>query len=864
MPVRALFHSSRTALLYVGLLVLLAVLHLRPQHVQGQDLVDLAHLDLTGNQTVGYADAARVADAWRDLRQDELCLAPALADRDIDGSGCIDVVDVQLLLAAFGQPVDGARARAAQQEPPLHATFVVDSDGDEPDDNPGDGICRAASGHCTLRAAIQESNARPGPETITFDIRNPDGSCPDLVTIHTATELLIDDPLHHGLTIDGYAQCDAAPNTQPVEGDARIKIELRGDASDYSVGMTILSANNLIRGLAIYNFERQILLLGSAWHNRFQGNFIGTNAANTFSQPRGERNRGIALWYGPSYNIAGCGSYTPDGDYLPCQSQAEFSAARNIISGNGNDGVFLEGNVYWNRFVGNYIGLKQDGLTPLLNRSDGVDFNLGAQHNWFGGTLPGERNVVGANTSDGIELSHGTNTQFNHIAGNFFGLNAYGTAPIPNLRNGIALEDAVNTNYVYNNVISGNGTNGLRLYVAANRNHIFDNWIGLAADGLTPMGNGTFEAHHGQHGIFAVGGSQHNLIERNVIAHNLQNGIRLTQWNEEQYGGYAETYFNTISQNSFFDNRLAGIVLLSATDPLTGEQTTANQGLPSPWIGEATTASVWGTACPGCTVELFIADKTELDDPGGDDWGEGKTFIGAATANEESIFELAITGVLEGQLLTATATDPLGNTSMFGRNALVLPDQPVATPTPTPAATPTATATPTPTRTPTATLTPTPSRTPTATATRTPAPTATATATRTASPTATHTATATATATPTAPTATPTPTATATASATATPVHAEIRYLFRWATGPARPGHFHLLPGGSFTDEAGRAGRWLHLQAQQTLILQYPPGQRCQARFVGAAISPGTLRGTIACRDGTEVRGVWIGNITYD
>ena len=46
------------------------------------------------------------------------------------------------------------------------ATFTVTSTLDQTDAAPGDGICATASGACTLRAAIQEANAFPGPDTI--------------------------------------------------------------------------------------------------------------------------------------------------------------------------------------------------------------------------------------------------------------------------------------------------------------------------------------------------------------------------------------------------------------------------------------------------------------------------------------------------------------------------------------------------------------------------------------------------------------------------------------------------------------------------------------------------------------------------
>ncbi|MFN8641339.1 MAG: right-handed parallel beta-helix repeat-containing protein [Candidatus Binatia bacterium] len=58
--------------------------------------------------------------------------------------------------------------------PPPAAALVVTSTGDEPDALAGDGRCQTATGVCTLRAAVQEANARRG-----FDrIRVPAGTYP--------------------------------------------------------------------------------------------------------------------------------------------------------------------------------------------------------------------------------------------------------------------------------------------------------------------------------------------------------------------------------------------------------------------------------------------------------------------------------------------------------------------------------------------------------------------------------------------------------------------------------------------------------------------------------------------------------------
>ncbi len=49
------------------------------------------------------------------------------------------------------------------------ATFTVDDTADLVDQTPGDGVCATVAASCTLRAAIQEANALPGPDAIDVD-----------------------------------------------------------------------------------------------------------------------------------------------------------------------------------------------------------------------------------------------------------------------------------------------------------------------------------------------------------------------------------------------------------------------------------------------------------------------------------------------------------------------------------------------------------------------------------------------------------------------------------------------------------------------------------------------------------------------
>lgn len=742
------FNALFVARILTGGLLLLPIGLAQPVNAQTTTVYD-ARYDITGNNRIDNNDVESLRDSWNGLQSQNSCVAEGSEDRDVNSDGCVDIADIQQISSRVGLVKPGFVARGSGDD---ERTFVVNSaavteiigrtNNKLNDVNPGDGICADKYGKCNLRAATQEASTRIGPDKIVFDIRNDDGSCPAVVTIrpnNNAVEFfLVED---NNTTIDGYTQCGASPNTNALNGNAAIKIQIDGGitsgsstiASNYDVdGLTIRSSNNLIRGLSLYRWDHQILISShEGSYNRIQGNFIGTSADNTYKLTSGDTHHreGLRLWYRASYNVIGCGSFTGN-DFQACTSAGDTYAARNIIAGNGNDGIHFEGNPDagspdGNRIVGNYIGTKQDGITGLGNKSDAVDFEAGAINNWLGGESDLERNVIAGNGSEGIEISHSTRTQGNRVVGNWIGLDATGMKVLSNEDNGISFEDTVNHNFAYKNFTAGSKVmGGFRFYILANYNQVYDNYIGLMADKQTAAPNA-------DDGVYAMGGSQYNIVRNNTIAFNKKHGIQIDPTSDQKHGYVGETYFNTLSQNSIYRNGEKGIDL-NEKIMQDGRKFYGNQNRPAPTLKKASTSLVTGkVGCINCVVEVFNTGNTTLADEDGE--GEGKTYLASATTGADGLFNIAITANV-GDVLSATVTDDTGNTSEFSKN-IVVGSTPVDPQPPGPTLTPTSSPTPTPTNTPIPTDTPTPSNTPTAT--NTPTVTNTPTATNTPLPTAT-------------------------------------------------------------------------------------------------------------------------------
>jgi hypothetical protein len=168
------------------------------------------------------------------------------------------------------------------------------------------------------------------------------------------------------LTIDGYTQTGASPNTKAVGNDASLKIQLDGtNAPQGTDGLEIVASNSVIKGLVINRFSGVgIFVNGATVGDRIEGNFVGTDPSGTID--RGNGFGGVAI-EGDGLSQAVVGGTTP--------------AARNLISGNAGDGVFMSGGFSGARadslrVQGNYVGTNRSGNKDLGN--DGIGLSIEA------------------------------------------------------------------------------------------------------------------------------------------------------------------------------------------------------------------------------------------------------------------------------------------------------------------------------------------------------------------------------------------------------------------------------------------------------------------------------------------------------
>ncbi|MEP7357882.1 MAG: hypothetical protein ABI847_11615 [Anaerolineales bacterium] len=376
---------------------------------------------------------------------------------------------------------------------------------------------------------------------------------------------------------------------------------------------------------------------------------------------------------------------------------SDGSTVRGLVIGNfGGDGLRLDSG---NNIVRcNHLGLGADGVTGMGNGLTGV--YIGGSGNTIGGqNAYVQRNVISDNF-EGISISGADN----RVRGNFIGTTADGLSAAGNSygvyiggnHNVIGSEAALGRN-----LISGNKGLGVRINTAE-ANVVVGNVIGLALDGSSPLPNAG-------NGIEVVGLAISNTIggtgpgQLNLIAYNGRNGVAL---NGNVSGMPAQ---NPVRGNSLRDNGLLGIDLgddgADSNDVGDGDGD-ENERQNFPVLAEGGSifiiSSLDSQASTQYSIDLYRSDTCDGSGRGeGQDWLLSYSTTSNGSGHASDLIDLAGL-VSSGDVVTAAATDPNGNTSEFSA-CLTISLPPTATPsatpspTPTPSATATAASSPTPT-----------------------------------------------------------------------------------------------------------------------------------------------------------------------
>lgn len=382
-----------------------------------------------------------------------------------------------------------------------------------------------------------------------------------------------------------------------------------------TAGRRNVIADNAWSGVSMYGTDTM--------SNTIAGNYIGVDAAGG---ALGNGAVGVYLASGARGNVIG----------------GSAAGARNVIAGNGQDGVQIgdEGTVD-NVVAHNYIGVGPTGLAAMPNQHDGVLIHGGASRNTVG-----DYNVISGNAWGGVAI-YGMTTMTNTVSGNYIGTNASGTAAVANGYHGVYIGSGSDHNVVgAENVISGNTQDGVRIeHSATDYNRVEGNAIGTDLAGTLDLGNGW-------NGVRITGGARRNSIggaareQRNLISGNTENGVMVdvsgtldnyvagnyigvtgdgaSALGNTNYGVYLDngTLYNSVGgpsagERNVISGNFYGIVLH-------GTNTAYNE-----IVGNYVGLSADGTAAvPNIGAGVFLFEGASNNEIGGTAAGEGNVISG--------------------------------------------------------------------------------------------------------------------------------------------------------------------------------------------------------------------------------------------
>ncbi len=467
------------------------------------------------------------------------------------------------------------------------------------------------SGAGSLRDAINQSNASVGvTDTIAFNVTGT--GCAGSPAVCTIKPLAPLPNITDAVIVDGYTQPGSNPNTLAVGDNAVLLIELDGSQiGTFAYGFLIFTDNTTIQGLVINRFSNPGIGIdttggGGAGGHVIRGNFIGTNPAGTAAAP----NSVYGIYVRSPNNRIG-GPNPADRNVIVGGS----GAFATCIRFEGDFGGATDGDVV----QGNYLGTDKTGTLPL-GGGDGVYIGPGSGIT-VGGAGAGEGNLISGNTGYGIDMTSpgcvGT-ISGNVIQGNLIGTDASGTSPLPN------------------------GLGGILLSCTTSGNQI----------GGTAAGAG-------------------NLIANNGVSPGQGGGIFL-----DSTAGTG----NAIRANRIFSNNILGIGLKVSYalpndpgDPDSGPNNLQNFPIVSSAAPGSGTTHITGVlhSTANTTYDLdFFSNPACIPFP--HEYLEGTAYLGSGMTTTDGggtgTFDVVVpVQIGAGEHVTATATDPAGNTSEFSQ-----------------------------------------------------------------------------------------------------------------------------------------------------------------------------------------------------
>ncbi|HBB89167.1 MAG TPA: hypothetical protein DC047_16295, partial [Blastocatellia bacterium] len=473
------------------------------------------------------------------------------------------------------------------------------------------------------------------------------------------------------------------------------------NSSNNTIGGTTPSARNVISANQFYG-----ITIG-AEGNQIQGNFLGTNAAGTAELGNGLA--GVDISGSPAFTNNVIGGTTAGAGNLISGNQTGIRifvpgnlvqgnligtdvsgtkavgnmgginsssnntviggtvpGARNVISGNSFDGVNFGGT--GSRLEGNFIGTDITGTVALGNGGSGVVTGNGAL---IGGTTAAARNVISGNGGFGnISLGSNSSGAQATVQGNYIGTDVTGNFALTNPQAGISISGSGNLIGGLvpgaQNVISGNRVGiqvGGSIAPGPLNNTIKGNLIGLNALGTSALPNSLVGIQVSDSSNNIIGGTETGAA--NTISFSGGPGVNVSSGTG-----------NLIRGNNIFSNTGLGIDLsplgITSNDSADGDSGPNNlQNFPILTqvnsAGGSTTIQGIINSTPNTVLRIDLYSNAACHPSGA---GEGAHFFdftnvttdgnGNATVNFTSSQALPT-----GRVITATATDPAGNTSEF-------------------------------------------------------------------------------------------------------------------------------------------------------------------------------------------------------